>query len=149
MNTIWENPQFIGFHWTNNNSESLNHILKMSINWTPQALINLIETLRNVVGGLYQDVTRAIVGRGQFRLAEDFSQFFIERSFWRQKTDKAKKNHLNRFGKCLKLSDSRQSEISKNGVLRMYSAPGGGKKPNQLKRKIAARTRSIKRSRGQ
>ena len=81
MNTIWENPQFIGFHWTNNNSESLNHILKMSINWTPQALINLIETLRNVVGGLYQDVTRAIVGRGQFRLAEDFSHFFYRTIF--------------------------------------------------------------------
>lgn len=34
--------------WTNNNSESLNHIFKQSINWKSQPHSNSIQTLRNL-----------------------------------------------------------------------------------------------------
>ncbi|GFS24600.1 bactericidal permeability increasing protein [Elysia marginata] len=58
--------------WTNNNCESMNHTLKMKIDWRPQAIPQLIDSIHEIVKGYYTDVERAIMGRGQYRLHEDF-----------------------------------------------------------------------------
>ena len=56
--------------WTNNNSESINHILKMKIDWRPQAIPQLINSIYEVMQGHYTDVERAIMGRGEYRLQD-------------------------------------------------------------------------------
>ncbi|GFR74977.1 endonuclease domain of the non-LTR retrotransposon LINE-1 [Elysia marginata] len=64
--------------WTNNNCESMNHILKMKIDWRPQAIPQLIESTHEIVKGHYTDVERAIMGRGEYRLHEDFKEYFVQ-----------------------------------------------------------------------
>lgn len=55
--------------WTNSNSESLNHILKQSINWKSQPLSDLISTLTSIIETQFKDLRKALVGTGQFRLS--------------------------------------------------------------------------------
>ena len=50
--------------WTNNNSESINHILKMKIDWRPQAIPRFIDSIHEVVQGhLCKATTRMLRGQ--------------------------------------------------------------------------------------
>ena len=44
-----ENLHSGNLKWTSNNVESINHIFKQAVNWTPQMLPDLIETLFKLV----------------------------------------------------------------------------------------------------
>ena len=44
--------------WTNNNCESMNHILKMKIDWRPQAIPQLIDSIHEIVQGHYTPMLR-------------------------------------------------------------------------------------------
>lgn len=144
IQTAWKYP-LLGLHWTNNNCESMNNILKMSINWTPQSLPTLIDTIYDIVRSHYVDVERAIIRRGNFRLAPGFEQLAQPRELWRTKTKDRQARHMEKFFKMPKLVDRHQTAVSSDGNLHIYSAPGGGKKKNQIKRKRAAKTRPNKR----
>ncbi|GFR70921.1 hypothetical protein ElyMa_000339600 [Elysia marginata] len=76
--------------WTNNNWESMNHILKMKIGWRPQA----IDSIRDIVKGHYTDVERAIMGRREYRLHEDFKEYFVQPAVWSTKTDEQRRRHM-------------------------------------------------------
>ena len=71
LNTILSRPE-VNHGWTNNNSESMNHILKMKTDWKPQAIPHLIESIHEIVRGHYIDIERAFIERGEYRLAEGF-----------------------------------------------------------------------------
>jgi hypothetical protein len=58
--------------WNNNNCESINHVLKMAIQWKPQKLLDLIEELKKEVEGKYAEVERALLGRGDFILCPEY-----------------------------------------------------------------------------
>ncbi|GFR78139.1 hypothetical protein ElyMa_000526200 [Elysia marginata] len=65
--------------WTNN--KSMNYILKMKIDWRPQAIPQLIDSIHEIVKGHYTDVERAIMGRGEYRLHEDFKEYFVQPAY--------------------------------------------------------------------
>lgn len=44
-----------------NNAESMNHVLKMAIDWKPQSIPGLGDSLRDVIKGHYIDVERAFI----------------------------------------------------------------------------------------
>ena len=50
----------------------MNQVLKMVVNLTPQSLNNVVACLHDQVQCLYTDVERAIFGRGEFRLDNQF-----------------------------------------------------------------------------
>jgi len=54
--------------WTNNNCESMNHVLKQGVQWRRNQLPELIDKLRSLVKGQEADADRAICGRGDFSL---------------------------------------------------------------------------------
>lgn len=56
--------------WTNNNCESLNHVLKQYIEWKSQPLLELIEAIQELVDVQFKDLRRSFVGTGQFKLAD-------------------------------------------------------------------------------
>ena len=143
LQSIWKYP-LIDLHWTNNNCESINHILKLKINWTPQSIPELIDNLHQIVQSHYCDVERAIIRRGNFRLAKGFEKFQKPRNEWRSKSQEQKDRHLKKFYKMPMLVDPKQTNVSSDGNLWIYSAPGGGKKKGQRKRKRNARTTSNK-----
>jgi ketol-acid reductoisomerase len=47
--------------WTNNNSESLNHVLKWAINWQSEPLLDLVNTLNEIIDTQFRDLLRALV----------------------------------------------------------------------------------------
>ena len=52
--------------WTNNNSESANHILKIDLDWKPRSLCDLTQKIYETVEGQYGDIKRALYGEGKF-----------------------------------------------------------------------------------
>jgi len=94
--------------WTNNNCESINHVLKQAVDWRPQQLPVLIDTLRQLVESQYTEADRAMCGVGDFVL--------------RGKAVAA----------CFKLGQS--VSTASDGGITVPNTPGGGKKPHQRKR---------------
>ena len=58
-----KNNHNITTNWSNNNAESANHILKHAVDWKPQHLPALIETLKKTVQLQYTDLNRALTSR--------------------------------------------------------------------------------------
>jgi len=55
-------PFFIGDLqklWTNNNSESLNHVLKQAIDWKSQPLLDIVNILTKIIKTQFKDLKRA------------------------------------------------------------------------------------------
>ena len=65
--------------WTNNNCESLNHILKQTFDWKSQPLMDLIESVKERVESQFKELRRSIVCMGKFRLDESHEQFSASR----------------------------------------------------------------------
>ena len=130
--------------WTNNNSESINHVLKQAINWKPQPLPDLITSLHDAVCGQYRELERAVVGLGEFELCADYKRFSVPSSTWAQLPPEKRKRHLIKFMRHCKPVNSKIVESTDS--TRHVIAPGqnGGKKKGQIKRKRVARTTTIK-----
>jgi len=54
--------------WPNNNCESMKHVHKQAIDWCPQQLPDLINTIRKLVDAHYVEANRAMCGVGDFVL---------------------------------------------------------------------------------
>ena len=81
-----KNNHNITRNWTNNNAESANHILKHAVDWKPQHLPALIETLQKTVQLQYTDLNRALTSRGEFRLHLKYKRYAISPNVWATKT---------------------------------------------------------------
>ena len=123
--------------WTNNNAESLNHVLKKETNWRPQKLDELVEILKKQVKNQYHNQKKAIVGMGDFRLAPEFRSHGISLQTWTSKSKNAQETHFKKF-----LSAFSDSGLIRSTDKESTECPprGWGKKPHQIKRKIAAKT---------
>ena len=69
--------------WTNNNCESINHVLKLTIDWKPQLLPLLIDGVRDVVSVRLNDLRAAMHGIGNYRLVPDYQRHFVPTTTWR------------------------------------------------------------------
>ena len=65
-------------NWTNNNCESLNHVLKQAIDWRSKPLTELVDILQDLATGQFKDLRSAMLGTGEYRLAESHSQFRMD-----------------------------------------------------------------------
>ena len=52
---------FVSKTWTNNNSESLNHVLKQAIDWKSKPLLELVKILSDIEATQFKDLRRAIL----------------------------------------------------------------------------------------
>ena len=64
--------------WTNNNAESMNNILKIDTNWTPQSTPDLINKISDVIKLHLIDLRRALYGTGNYRLCSQDKKFYIK-----------------------------------------------------------------------
>ena len=92
-----EQPTNATTRWTNNNCESANYLLKTIINWKPQSLLSLIQHLYQVVLSQCEEVERAIINTGYYKLDPAFKDKTIQRDIWRGITQSARDTHLNNF----------------------------------------------------
>lgn len=130
-------------NWTNNNCESINHVLKHAMDWKSQQLTTLVLKLYEVVRSQYQDLRKAIAGTGDLALTSHFSTFSVPIHVWTEITKDKRDRHFQKFLKSSWLRDNR-TQTSTDGKL-VVTAPGvnGGKKINQVKRKRCAKTSTV------
>jgi len=129
--------------WTNNNCESINHILKQAIDWKAQPLTDLVDTLHGVVKSQYSEVQRSLFGVGDFELCPEFKHFAMSVATWSQSSEKKRSCHYSRF--LHTMTPVKAKVLASTGGERHFVAPSnGGKKPGQVKRKKMAKTTTIK-----
>ena len=56
--------------WTNNNSESLNNVLKQAIDWKSQPPLDIVNILAKIIEIQFKDLRRALVNTGEYRLCD-------------------------------------------------------------------------------
>ena len=129
--------------WTNNNCESINHVLKQAVDWKSKSLLELVSILEKRVSGQYSELRGALLGTGEFRLADTHQQFELTKTEWVSKTKAQRLRLYKRFrnfvptdGRILTSTDGRTEIIAPRTL---------GRKPGQRKRGINERTRTNKR----
>lgn len=128
--------------WTNNNCESINHVLKQAVNWKSQPLTDLIEKLYEVVRKQYKDLERALLGQGDFVLCDEYQRFSVAPNVWCSRDQQQRQRHFLRF--LRKVKEVHKKNIrSTDGSRVVTSATNAGKKPGQVKRKRTAKTTTV------
>ena len=102
--------------WTNNNCESINHVLKQACSWRSLKLVDLILKLHMVVETQYREVQRAICGMGGFVLTDEFKKFSVPRDIWFLKDQKQKARHMQKYFFSIKESVSRSTNSQKVAI---------------------------------
>ena len=138
------NSDRVPIHWTNNNCESINNILKLTVHWKPHKIIDLIDKLYDVVRLHYKDMRRAFYGEGNFKLDNSVLSFRIPKTVWQTKTEEQKEAHLRRFISHRLLKEEGKFVTSTDGKLKIPKTPATAKKPGQKKRCRTAKTTTNK-----
>ena len=133
----------ISADWTNNNCESMNHVLKLAVDWKSKSLVELVSILEKLVSGQYKDLRGALLGTGEFRLADSHRQFQSSKTEWVSKTNAQRLKLFKKFrsfvptdGRVLTSTDGKSEIIAPRTL---------GRKPGQRKRGVNERTRTNKR----
>ena len=126
--------------WTNNNCESINGQLKQYVQWRPQQLPALIDTLKELIEAQQREADKAMVGRGEFQLVPELSKHRLTVDVWANMSEQ-QKNKLRKA--CFRLPTDVPTCMSTDGTFTVPLTPGGGKKPNQVKRRRNAKTVSL------
>ncbi|MES9883125.1 MAG: hypothetical protein ABW185_19850 [Sedimenticola sp.] len=130
-------------HWTNNNSESINHILKQTIDWKSRPLTDLVDKLQELVDGQYTDLSGALIGQGEYRLADTHMQFKVTKTDWLKMTDQQRDKLISRFRSyTIKVPGF---VTSTDGHSTVVAPRTHGRKPGQRMRKVNVRTTTVKR----
>jgi hypothetical protein len=114
--------------WTNNNCESINHVLKQSIGWQPQQIPELIDTIKRLVDGQYHDADRAICGLGDYALRSTQARHRVTVGEWKTMTATQRQT---KSEACFKLN---RLVTSTDGTVTFSNTSSKGKKPGQIKR---------------
>ena len=141
-----ENESISDELWTSDNAESMNNIIKLDINRTPQKLSALIQKLEDIVAQQYTEVRASLHGNGNCFLAEDYADFTHSHHVWVEKTDEDKDEIYRKI-----LMSKKVSKTIKPSMVPATSAdillPNHAKiatNPNQKRRAKATRTISCK-----
>jgi len=130
--------------WTNNNSESINNILKLETEWKSQNLTDLVSSLEKIVRAQFKEIMRAIPGIGNYKIEPLFKKYRTDYHAWVEMSQEDRRMLYMKFTKAKGLN--LKSVTSTDGKLTVPTTPSGGKKPGQRKRKINAKTFSLPRT---
>ena len=131
--------------WTNNNCESINHVLKSAVNWKTLQLTKLVDELRSLVATQKKDIANAIIGQGNYYLSPHAQHYSVTPYEWQELSPNSRQRKVMDFIKDRKTS--RNMVQSSDGTLNVLQSPCGGRKPGQQKRKKCAKTTTVKTAR--
>ena len=83
--------------WTNNNCERMNHRFKISTDWKPQRLLELVNTIHDIVRLHFADLKKALSRQGSSELECAFQHLYVPHTVWTSKTATEKENIFARF----------------------------------------------------
>ena len=134
------NNKWIPIDWKNNSCESMNHIIKLSTNWTGMKLPALVDRLYRIVKLQQIDCRRALYGEGNYELAPWMKKLKVSNIHWKQKTEEEKEQVFRKFMKGL--PERKRVISSTDGLLSVPRTPKIARKPGQRKRVKNIRTRT-------
>jgi len=126
--------------WTNNNYESINHVLKQTVQWRSNQLPDLIDKLRTLGDGQYADANRALCGHGDYVLRQEWAKHRVTVDYWSTMSTAQRRKTVEACFRLPGVSTATSSDVS----ITVPTTPGGGKKPHQQKRSKMDRTTSVK-----
>ncbi|CAB3977879.1 Hypothetical predicted protein [Paramuricea clavata] len=132
------NNKWIPIDWKNSSCESMNHIIKLSTNWTSMKLPALVDRLYRIVKLQQIDCRRALYGEGNYELAPWMKKLKVSNVHWKQKTEEEKEQVFKKFMKGL--PERKQVISSTDGLLSVPRTPKIARKPGQRKRVKNIRT---------
>ena len=122
--------------WTNNNSESLNNLIKQEIEWKPQNIPDLITKLQTLVKRKILDLKSSLHSQsGNWSLSIDYRRYAINDAKWNAMSADWRRKEFQKF-----LEDSKNVAKSEKAIGKKYKGLGVAKKPGQGKRPINERT---------
>jgi hypothetical protein len=84
--------------WTNNNAESMNRVMKVTVNWKPQSTPELIQRLYDMVDLEFINLGSALHSTDEYELTSSYKIYVVADMVWRTKNqeeqDKLFKNFL-------------------------------------------------------
>jgi len=86
--------QWLRRRWNNNACKSVNHVLKLSVNWRLRRLPDLVECLHKVVEMQIADLRRALHSQGNFEVTPPFGNFVV---VWQSMSAEDKDAHVASF----------------------------------------------------
>ena len=131
----WEG--FLPRHWTNNNAESINHVLKQMVGWKPQQLPLLVEKLQANVKLQHLECERAIMAMGDFELGEEHQELATSQEEWIKLSTEKRKKIKEKLRKRISTNCKVQSA---SRILTVHTTPSKANKPNQKKRPKNSKT---------
>jgi len=66
--------------WMNNNCESINHILKQTVDWKSKGLTKFAQLTHTIVIGQFEEVKWAQLGIGKFRIVPSHGRFKVSKT---------------------------------------------------------------------
>ena len=105
--------------WTNNNCESLNHVLKFCLGWKKNPLTQLVQKLREILFQQESDV-ESYTRHGKFYLAPGMKHYAVEPHVWASLHPGQKRKRFEEFTRNkrgLKNSHVKQPEIMRITVV--------------------------------
>ena len=121
-------------NWTNNNSESANHILKSAISWKARDMPKYIEMFYEIVNGEQIERGRAIRDKGNFKLSNAFRHHLIDIDHWSNISDEQRERRMKKV-----LFDKGRSNpnmiISTDGTRSCLYTPSAEKTTTKIQKK--------------
>ena len=143
---VWQmRPNFaIGNRWTNNNSESVNRILKLKTEWKLKKLPALIDLIYQLVMSHYADVEKALLNIGPYCLSKRYQHFKLSAKAYYEKSKIERDSHFREFMKYKPIQLI--PGISTNcKLITVIPSKSAGKKIGQKRKCRAESTGSLKR----
>ena len=78
--------KWLPLKWTNNNCESMNHLIKLSTNWKACRLPDLVDRLHAIVRLQLSEIKRALHNQGNYQLSPRVSFFQVSETMWNTKS---------------------------------------------------------------
>jgi len=131
---------WIARHWTNNNAESANHLLKLKADWRQLPVSSCVENVFDIVRLQYVELRSALSGRGNYTLVPAFSRHLVPYQTWASAAAEKKDEW---FAKFLRDTGARvhdKAVTSQDGGFTMPATPKVARKPGQVRRPRGART---------
>ena len=84
-------------HHFTTNSESVNQVIKLEVEWKENKLPNLIEYLKNIEDRQKSELEKSIVRRGQWHFTDESNHLIASETSWfSQMSNEAKRTHRNK-----------------------------------------------------
>ena len=127
-------------NWTDNNCESINHIMKLDAKWKTMKTPELIELLHEITLLHFREYRRALYGAGNYRLMKDKKRRYgVSKDDWRLLNEAERSEKFRQF---LKNANEKVGDkfVQSSYARCVLPKPTTAKKPGQRKRVKASRS---------